>query len=250
MMTEHTSQLRAADAWGRRTGDYICGPLAFFALLHQKKKNLKDLKAFLRLYFGDFVKTRSGVPRPYGLSLEEGLARLAEPYKSVLKGYKPCNLDRRRGQRDLLQSVCKTLEKAAAINKPVILQIGAYCGTVVNEQNLWTRTLGHFVVCNGLQPRQNKVDPFRVIELWDPWDGRAHSSVLFEEVFRDFTALKPPHFDKNFRLGRRLSPNGHRVLSPYLNLLAPHMDLYSSEVYFSQRYLYAIERALIPAEAR
>ena len=132
----------------------------------------------------------------------------------------------------------------------MILQIGAYCATVENGSNRWYRTLGHFVTLTGLGPRHSKRDPMRELQYWDPWDGAVHAGVLYEEVFRDFTALKPPSFAENFKTARRVSPNGHKVLSPYLCLLAPHMDLYSDQVYFAQRYIYAIERALIPVGSK
>lgn len=241
------SQLRAADTWGRRTGDFICGPLAFYALLASERQTLHDLKKFLRLHFPDFLRSSKKAPRAAGLTLDEGLVRLKETYSKALAGYRVVNLNRRPGQKDLLQGVSRTLDRAATLRKPILLQIGAYCGSVENGNNRWSRTLGHFVTLTGMGARPGKRDPMRELQYWDPWDGSVHSGVLYEEVFRDFTALKPPAFTNGFRSGHRTSPNGHRVLSPYLCLLAPHMDLYSNQVYFAQRYLYAIERALIPA---
>lgn len=233
------SQLSLADRWGRRVGDRMCGPLAFYKFLSARGSvDLPSYGVFVRKHFPEFAAGRSGRVDAHGLRLETALDRLATFYPRAFLGYENRSLHRRARTRDLLRDFYRQLKASVRKRRPVILQIAAYSATVKGGKNIWSRELGHFIVIDHLDSPPDTDDPFCTLRYWDPWDGKQHRSVLYEEWYRDFSILRP---ERNLRR----SPSGHQVQSPVLCLLAPHMDLYSPKTYFAQRYVFAVERALI-----
>ena len=230
------NQLRLAEAWGQDLGDRLCGPLAFYALLKSKSarglrasgSELKSYKSFQRTFFPDFGE---------GLILENGVRALAQNFASELRSYKIHDLHRRGAQRNLARDWGLRFQRASRGKRTFLIQVGAYHATVKKGANIWRRGLGHFLVGIESSRVQEVENPFFELRYWDPWDGREHRAIVFEELYRDFAALSQG--------GIRRSPSGHKVMSPFLCLLAPHLDLYDPKVYFAQRYIYILERAYL-----
>ncbi len=238
------SQLKLSSSLGANRGDFHCGPMAFFALLryqhsklsHEEKKTLNHYKSFVQTYYPTFSKKTC-------FTLEEGVEGIKARLGHHLRGRQFIELERTSSSKSFAKNTQSLFKRALENRGPFILQIAAYQAEVKKKVNVWTRGLGHFVLVLDVSNFRGNRDPFFEIEYWDPWDGRKHRAIAFEELYRDFTGPSVKTSASKSRQNRTISPAGHRVQSPYLCLLAPHMDLYSSEVYFAQRYIYVLERA-------
>jgi hypothetical protein len=242
MKLPRTSQLQISDRRGRRIGDNLCGPLAFYAFFRARGRERMSFSRFLERRF---PRLRIGEP----LTLECAVEQLSESGAlENLPALRIRNLARERAGSALCRQTHRLLTSALK-RGPVLAQIGAYHASVSKGRNKWRRDLGHFVVILSAGPAPRAEDPLFTMTHWDPWDGRVHTSVLYEELYRDFSAMDFGQEVKNNALRTRLSPSGHRVLSPYPCVLAPHLDLYDPKVYFAQRYIYALERVLTSMES-
>ncbi len=233
------SQLSLSDSLGHFKGDYQCGPLSFYAYLRAlspARQRPGSYPKFLKNYFPGLKKTS-----PF--NFEYGLSHLMSSYPELLSQVRVYSLRRERDQQDLCGFAQKLLAKALQKHHLGILQIGAHHATLKNSTNYWERGLGHFMVLLSVQPQLRKRVNFFKVEYWDPWDAKIHEGILYEELYRDFQSCEFKETSRKDSL--RLSPSGHQVRSPHLCLLAPSLDLYDPKVYFSQRYIYALERALI-----
>lgn len=229
------SQLYISDQWGRGIGDKLCGPLCVYKILY-KHKSLIEFKKFVTHFYPYFLNKKNKVD---GIYLQDIIEVLNGFFK---KKYKQLNLARNHRQKDLVLFWMRRFAQALKSRDCIVLEIACFHAKIKDGANHWQRGLGHFVLVRTVKALNVK-DGYFEIEYWDPWNGKWHWGVVFEERFRDFASLKISQSAKKRLL--RKSASGHWVQSPHLCLLLPQLDLYDPKVYFAQRTIYVLERAAL-----
>ncbi len=227
------SQLSLSDKWGQSIGDTLCGPLCIHYLTTPKdKRTIKNFRIFLQQKYPDFLdKTK----QKEGISVEE----MHHFQKSTINPPAIYKLHR-NGKNELSLETAKLLKFLLKQKKKVILEIDCWSGEVFKNKNKWSRRMGHFVVLLSIDAKRIRNGYFE-FEYWDPWNGKKHWGIIRQEIYRDF-AVQSDGLPKN-KDAYRLSNSGHLVLSPYLCLEMPQLDMYSPDIYFAQRVLYLLKSA-------
>jgi hypothetical protein len=247
LITQHSGGARA------------CGPTALLYALKYGNSSLrsvyenlegKDDTEKLKKLVAAFANEPSSVPyHKKRLETDSGMAvqDLFASAKEIFPDFQWENFDRRENERDagkLATRIHESLLHSIKSGIPVVAILVPYLGKYSAEKKLneWREHNGHYVVITGISEKP-EMGAFE-LEYLDPDIGKLRRMSLNEETKQGFWARRESKEGVGEWIHPEVQVENRFLASPYLNVLAPGLNLAPPEAKDKQRVVVTLVGAV------